>query len=189
MKKLIPIFAGLLAAFTAMQASGAAVSGVTGYNYEAEPKGVTQKMYNWEVTLSAADSKKGSYDIVQVDHYLSADGKNPDATNVLIGPGMVRTDATGIIHFALLIGDKQPRTNMGGPGQIGEPIVYLGLGSSKVESAWITLPGQLINRTVPAASGTRLADDKLMLIEFDVTDKDGAKIQTQVMLRRELNPK
>ncbi len=189
MKKLIASFTGLLTAFTALQAAGAAVSGITDFAFDAAPQAVTRKMYNWEITLSAADSKKGKYEIVQVNHYLSADGKTPDTTNVLIDSAMVSSSPSAIVHFAVAAGDKQPKQNMGAPGQIGEPIVYLGLGTTKVSSDWITLPGTQIDRAAPSGKGTELVDGALTMIEFDVTDKDGQKVQSKVMLRREPAPK
>jgi hypothetical protein len=189
MNRLIAGIFGLLLAVPVLQAGGAEVSGITDYVFDAAPQTVARKMFNWEVTLSAADSKKWGYEVVQVNHFLSAEAKIRDTTNVLVDSKMLAPNPTGIVHFALCVGSKEPRPNVGGPDQIGEPIVYAGLGTTKVQSDWITLPGTQINRAAPSGKGTELVNGQLKMMEYEVTNKDGQKVQTAVIFRRAPNSK
>ncbi len=189
MKRLISIFAGFLIAVAARPSPGATVSGVTDYTFEPVPREITPKMYNWEVILTGADSTNGSYEIVQINQHLSEGGTNPATTNVLIDSGMVVPSAAGIIHFKLHVGDKEPKQNMNGPGRLGQPISFSGIGTGKGASNWIVLQGPTVDRVAASGKGTELADGKLVLIRFDLTDTSGEKIQTVVMLRRKPNPK
>ena len=191
------IWLGLLIAIPGLQsASGedaaalasavAVISGIADYKFDSNPQEIKPKMYNWEITLNAANSTNGIYEIIQVTRLLSEDGANRTTTNVLMDGKMVVPNEAGIIHFKLSIGDKVPKQNMNGPGKIGQPIIFSGIGTGKGSSAWIVLPGSKVEQTTPSDKGTKLSDGKLNLIRYAVANDGGEKFQVDVMLCRKL---
>jgi beta-lactamase regulating signal transducer with metallopeptidase domain len=180
--------AGLLMAsmsvrFTPASAPGdAPPSGVTDYLYEPNPQKVKPKMYNWEVQLTAGDSRKGPYEILEITRPANADPKSPAAAKVLIDPEMIVPNANGVIDFMLYVGNKEPAPDPAAPGNIGEPIKFSGKGGGTGEAKEIDLPGATLDRVTPAGKGTRLTGGQLHLIQFIGANARGEKFQTDVIL-------
>jgi len=162
------------------------ISGIIEYVYERNPQEITPKMYNWEVKLNEADSRNGTYEIVQITKSIKADPKAGAATVpiVLVESKMIVPNQDGIIDFKLYVGDKEPKQNMGRRGNIGQPFIFSGRGTGKAESTWIVLPGTKTDRVVPSAKGTQLSDGRLSLVQFIITNDGGEKFQVDVILRR-----
>lgn len=92
-------------------------SGIVSYVYEANPQGIKPKMYNWEIRLSTADSRNGVYEIVQINKRLQPGATAVDTTpNVIVDSKLVAVGPDGSIAFALYVGDKVPKENMGRRG-------------------------------------------------------------------------
>src|ERR1041385_1284152 len=108
----------------AAETPGTTFSGIVEYVFEPNPnpREIQPRMYNWEVRLSAADSRKGPYEIVQLTRALTAAGKAPPPEmNVLVDAGMIVANQDGVIPFKLRVGDREPTRNMGRQGNIGQP--------------------------------------------------------------------
>lgn len=175
---------GLGGAFTA-QSAETNVSGIIDYVYEQNPARIKPKMHNWEVKLTEADSRNGSYEIVQITKSSKADPKGTDTEpKVLIEPEMIAPNQNGIIDFRLYVGDKAPKLNMGRQGNIGQPIIFSGVGTGKAASNWIVLPGTKTDHVVPSAKGTQFVNGRLRLVQFVVTNDAGKTFQVDVILRR-----
>jgi hypothetical protein len=162
-------------------------SGIVEYVFapNPNPREIQPRMYNWEVRLSAADSRKGPYEIVQLTRALTAAGKAPQPEmSVLVDAGMIVANQDGVIPFELRVGDKEPTRNMGRQGNIGQPVVFSGKGTGKGASGWIVLPGTRVERVTPSSKGTRLSNGRLEFIQFIVTNDRGEKFQADVVLRR-----
>lgn len=160
-------------------------SGIVSYAFEPNPQEIKPKMYNWEVQLNQADSRNGSYEIVEIVKPEAADAKaTAPAPDVLIESKMITPNDAGVIDFNLYVGDKIPHPNMGKQGNSGQPIIFSGKGTAKGASTWIVLPGATADKVVPSSKGTRLVDGRLELIQFIVTDKRGARFQADVVLKR-----
>jgi len=160
-------------------------SGIIEYVFEPNPQKINPKMYNWEVKLNEADSRNGTYEIVQITKPRKTDPKAADtAPKVLVESKMIVPNQDGIIDFKLYVGEKEPKQNMGRRGNIGHPIIFSGRGTGKAESNWIVLPGTKVDRVAPSGKGTQLSDGRLSLIQFIVTNDGGEKFQSDVILRR-----
>jgi len=160
-------------------------SGITEYKLEPNPQEISPKMYNWEVMLTKADSKNGSYEIIQLTQPMKEDLQaSQAATKVLIDGEMIVPNQDGIIHFKLHVGDTKPAENMNAPGNIGHPIIFSGRGTGKGSSNWIVLPGSEVGQVTPSGQGTLLSEGKLSLIQFVVSNADGETFLADVMLRR-----
>jgi hypothetical protein len=112
------------------------ISGIIEYVYERNPREIKPKMYNWEIKLNEADSRNGSYEIVQITKSNKADPKASTAAVpiVLVESKMIVPNQDGIIDFKLYVGDKEPKQNMGRRGNIGQPFIFSGIGTAKAES-------------------------------------------------------
>jgi hypothetical protein len=167
------------------QSPPGAVSGIVSYVFEANPQEITPKMYNWEIRLSAADSRAGAYEIVQVTRSVLAGAPGSDTVvSSVIDSRVIVAAQDGAIDFKLYVGDKVPKANMGRRGSSGEPIIFSGIGTGTGASSWIVLPGAKVERATPAVSGTPLVDGRLTLIRYLVSNERGAQFQTEVVLRR-----
>jgi hypothetical protein len=191
MKQTLTIIClGFLIAVVGLQSSEAAISGITDYKFDPNPQEPKPKMYNWEIMLNAVDSTNGTYEIIQITQPFSEDGINRTTTNVLIGLSpmshseMIIPNEDGIIDFKLYIGDKELAQNMNGPGKIGQPIIFSGIGTGKGASDWIVLPGSKVDRVTPSGKGTQLSDGRLNIIQYIVTNDGGEKFQADVILLR-----
>ncbi len=162
------------------------ISGIIEYVYERNPQEIKPKMYNWEVKLNEADSRNGSYEIIQITKSNKTDPKAGAAAVpiVLVESKMIVPNQDGIIDFKLYVGDKEPKQNMGRRGNIGQPFIFSGIGTAKAESTWIVLPGTKTDRVVPSAKGTQLSDGRLSLVQYIVTNDGGEKFQVDVIFRR-----
>ena len=159
------------------------ISGIVDYVYEPNPQQIKPKMYNWQIQLNPADSRNGSYEIIQVTWSGKA---NPKATTtVLIDSKMIVPNRDGIIAFSLNVGDKEPKQNMGRRGHSGQPIIFSGRGTGKAASNWMVLPGTKVDRVVPSPKGAQLRDGKLDLLRLIVSNESGEEFRVDVMLRRE----
>jgi hypothetical protein len=156
-------------------------SGITDYFYDPNPQKVKPKLYNWEVKLSAADSRKGPYEIIQETRTL-ADHDSRATGRVLIDPEMIVPNAGGIIDFMLYVGSKQPAGDPDAPGNIGQPIKFSGKSGGTGEANVISLPGSEMDRVIPSGKGTQLADGWLELIQFVASNGHGEKFRTDVIL-------
>jgi hypothetical protein len=160
---------------------------VTDYFFDPNPQEIVPKLHNWEIKLNRAASENGAYEIVQITRTLDPDPKTPAiVTDVLVESRLIaRTqDGEGIVAFQLYIGDKEPHPNMGRQGNSGEPIIFSRNGTAKGSSGWIVFPGSKIQPLTPARKGTPLADGRLTLIQFIITNAHGKKFQADVILRR-----
>jgi len=110
----------------------------------------------------------------------AADGKS----TVLVDSKVIMPNQDGIIDFKLYVGDKEPKQNMGRRGNIGQPIIFSGIGTGNAQSGWIVLLGAKVDQVVPSGKGTRLSNGILSLIQFTVTNAAGEKFQADVILRR-----
>jgi hypothetical protein len=171
--RLTPVAAPLPGADTA------STSGVTNYAYETNPQKVKPKLYNWEVTLNHADSRGGPYEILQVTS-PAFPGSAAQSANVLIAPEMIIPNSTGVIDFMLYLGEKEPARDPA--GYMLQPIKYSGEGSETGAASKVRLPGSSIDQALPAATGTKLIDGRLELIQFITTDDRGKKFRTDVLL-------
>ena len=162
------------------------VSGVVNYTFEPEPEGISTKLYNWELMLSEEDSRSATWTIVQVTQPL-VDKPQPAAavTETLIDSEMIVPNQDGHIHFKLHAGEKEPTPNMNGPGNVGHPVIFSGIGTGKGASNWIVLPGSEITEVIPSKTGTRPVDGALRIIRFIGVDAAGARFQSDVILRHE----
>jgi len=182
---LLGVLAAGSARPVAAMSADADFSGIVSYVFEPNPQEIKPKMYNWEVSLSKADTQSGAYEIVQITRPKSTNSKGLDpAQAVLIESKMIAANQDGVVDFNLYVGNKAPKENMGRRGHTGEPIIFSGRGTGKGESNWIILPGSKIEQVVPATKGTRLLDGQLGLIQFTVTDDRGEQLQVDVVLRR-----
>jgi len=167
------------------QTTPSPVSGIVSYVFEANPKEIKPKMYNWEVKLSPADSRSGAYEIVQTTRSIGAGASGAEpVTNVLVESKAIVPASDSAITFNLYIGDKAPKENMGRRGNSGEPIIFSGRGTGTGASSWIVFPGAKIARATPSVAGTPMSDGNLLLIRFLVSDDHGGQSQTDVILRR-----
>ncbi|MFA6425614.1 MAG: hypothetical protein WCW64_05450, partial [Phycisphaerae bacterium] len=158
-------------------------SGTVRYEFNPNPQEISPKMYNWEIMLNEADSKNGNYEIVQITQPIKKDLTIGQATTkTLIDNGTIVPDKDGKIHFNLYIGDKEPAQNINGIGNIGQPIIFSGIGTGKGASNWIVLPGSNIYDAT--AIEAQISERKLSLIRFIVTNNDNEMFQTNVMLQR-----
>jgi hypothetical protein len=159
-------------------------SGIVDYVFDPNPQEITPKMYNWEIRLSAADSRTRTYEIVQATKPLN-EGSTARATapTVLIDAGLIVPNQDGIIDFRLHIGNKQPTSNMPTSGSVGLPIIFSGLGTGKGQSNWIYLPGLRIDQTIPSGKGVQLSGGRLDLIRFIVINATGARFEADIVLR------
>jgi len=178
------LVAVIVAAFYASAVSAASTSGITSYTFDPNPKDIMPKLYNWQINLSGADSRETQYEIVQI---MSPGTKAPGAvstTTVLVDSSMISPAEDGTISFKLHIGDKQPTQNMGRRGDVGEPIIFSGIGTAKAQSGWIVLPGGRILQMSPAPGGERLVRGTLDLIRFAGSNERGEQYRADVVLRR-----
>lgn len=163
-------------------------SGVTDYHYEPNPPDSFTKLYNWVVRMTAADSKKDRYEIVQIDQ---PDGGAAE-TKVIVGQSrsagrtwmdVLRPNDNGFLGFKLGIGDKPDiaLTN----GVFREPFQFNGLGIGTFWTDSIFLQGTVLGEVVPTDKGATLVDGTLRLIRFNTTDEKGRKFVTDVVLRVE----
>ena len=170
---------------SAFAASSAAVnfSGVVDYMFAANPQEITPKLHNWEVRLSKADSRKGSYEIVQI---TTAQKPAPGApeTSVIVDSKVIAPDLDGIIDFKLHVGDKEPKRDMGRHGDGGEPLIFSGIGTANAQSGWIVMPGEHVDQMSPAPKGTPLKKGKLDLIQISLHNDHGDKFRADILLRR-----
>ena len=97
---------------------------------------------------------------------------------------MIAPNANGVVDFMLHVGEKEPKPNMNGQGNIGLPIIFSGKGTGKGESNWIVLPGSKIDQVDPSGKGTQMSGGSLRIIRFLVTKGDGEKNGADVILRR-----
>lgn len=135
--------------------------------------------------MNSIDSRAGAYEIVQTTKPALAQSSGRDSTtSVLIDDRMIVPNQDGIGDFKLYVGERQPKPNMPGPGSMGEPIIFSGRGTGKGQSNWIYLQGSRVDSVTPSVKGARMSDGKLDLIHFIVTKADGARFQTDVVLRR-----
>jgi hypothetical protein len=142
-------------------------------------------MYNWHIKLNESDSRSGTYEIAQITTPTKSDPATADAAStVLVDSKIIVPNQEGIIDFNLYVGDKEPKQNMGRRGDVGQPIIFSGIGTGKAESSWIVLPGAKVDRVVSSGKGTALSNGRLNLIEFTVTNGGGEKFQADVILRR-----
>ena len=177
--------AGWLFSVLAWPAAQEDVSGIVSYRYEPNPREIKPKMYNWEIRFSQADSRVGTYEIVQMTQPRKTTGKTVDAVpQVLVDSKMIKPGPDGSVHFNLYVGDRTPKENMGKRGNSGQPIIFSGIGTGTGASSWIVFPGAKIERVVPSSAETRLVDGKLSVIQFIVSDDRGEQFQTDVVLRR-----
>jgi hypothetical protein len=161
------------------------VSGIVNYIYDANPKEIKPKMYNWEVKLNGPDSRAGPYEIVQITKPVQRPGGPAEpVTDVLIESRMIVPGSDSVIHFDLYVGDKTPKENMGRRGNSGEPIIASGRGTGKGASSWIVFPGANIDKATPSVAGTSLSNGTLPLIRFLVSNDQGERFETDVVLRR-----
>lgn len=180
---LVVLLAISLGSTVTVRSAQTTISGIVDYVYEPNPQQIKPKLYNWQIQLNPADSRTGSYEIIQVTWSGKA---NPKATTtVLIDSKMIVPNRDGIIAFNLHVGDKEPKQNMGRRGNIGQPIIFSGRGTGKGESNWIVLPGTKVDRVVPSPKGEQLRDGKLDLLRLIVTNESGEEFRVDVMLRRE----
>jgi hypothetical protein len=183
-RTLVVLLSIVLGSPFAAQSTETNISGIADYKFDSSPQEIKPKMYNWEITLGAADSTNGIYEIIQITRRLDINGEDRSTTNVLIDSKMIVPNEDGIIHFKLYVGDKEPKQNMNGPGKIGQPIIFSGIGTGKGASDWIVLSGSKVDQVVPSDKGTQLTDGRLNIIQFIVTDDTGEKFQADVILRR-----
>ena len=166
------------------------VSGIVEYYFEPNPQDTKPKMYNWEIRLNATDSTNGVYEIIQINRRLDLDAEPRSTTNVLIGLSpmnqkpLIVPNGSGVIDFKLCIGNKKPELNLNAPGNLGQPIVFSGIGTGKAASEWVVLPGSKVTKVTPSDKGARLSDGKLSIVQFLVASDSGAKFQIEVLLQR-----
>ena len=165
---------------------GVKASGVTEYHYEPNPPDSFTKMYNWVVRMTAEDSKKDRYEIVQIDQLEGGATK----TKVLVGQSRsagrawmdaMRPGDNGFVGFKLAIGDKAITSRKNGAFQ--EPLFLFGLVNGVSWTDWISLQGTVLGEVVPTDKGATLVDGTLRLIRFNTTDEKGRKFVTDVVLR------
>jgi len=160
-------------------------SRIVTYVFEAQPQERAQKLYNWEVHLSEADSKKGLYEIVQVSRPTTPGASiAAPVTQVLFESKLILPGQDGAINFRLHAGDKVLKQNMGRSGYSGQAISFSGSGTGVGSSNWIVLPGSSVEHTTPVGAGTPMVDGNLPLIRFEVINARGEHFQTDVLLRR-----
>ncbi len=181
---IVILLAGSLGSSCSVNAADARFSGVVEYSFEPNPKEIKPKMYNWEIKLNGADSRNGTYDIAQITRPKTSDPTADAITTVLVDSVIVVPNQDGIIDFNLYVGDKEPKQNMRRRGNVGQPIIFSGIGTAKAESSWIVLPAAKVDEVVPSGKGTPLSNGRLSLIQFTVTNEVGARFQADVMLRR-----
>lgn len=158
-------------------------SGIIDYKYTAIPQEIAPKLHNWEIRLNKADSRNGTYQIVQIITPEKAALGAPSMA-VIVDSNIIVPDQDGIIDFQLHVGDAQPKQNMGRRGDGGEPIIFSGIGTAKAESGWIVLPGEHIDQMLPAPRGTPLKRGKLELIQIKFHNDQGDKFRADLFLRR-----
>jgi len=163
-------------------------SGVTEYHYEPNPPDSFTMLYNWVVRMTAEDSKKDRYEIVQIDQ---PEGGATE-TKVLVGQSRsagrawmdaMRPGDNGFVGFKLAIGDKAITSRKNGAFQ--EPLFLFGLVNGVSWTDWISLQGTVLGEVVPTDKGATLVDGTLRLIRFNTTDEKGRKFVTDVVLRVE----
>jgi len=184
--ELISTFAAaLLVSLLARPSAQTDVSGIVSYRYEPNPSEIKPKMYNWEISLTPADSHTGAYEIIQMTRPTRPNTKAPDVdSSVLVESKVIAAGQDGAVHFNLYVGDKTPKENMGRRGHSGQPIIFSGIGTGNSASSWIVFPCAKIERAVPFPKGTQLSNGALSLIQFIVSDDRGEQFQTDVVLRR-----
>jgi hypothetical protein len=184
-RMLVVLLASGLGSSFVEKSAGADFSGIVEYAFEPNPQAIKPKMYNWEIKLNGADSRKGLYEIVQITKPGKPGAKAADtAPDVLVESRMITPNREGIIDFNLYVGDREPKQNMGRRGNCGQPIIFSGKGTGKGASSWIILPGAKVDRVVPSGKGTRLSGGELSLIRFRVINDRGEPFQADVVLRR-----
>jgi len=184
-KWMYAFVAAWLASSLAWPSAQTEASGIVSYVYEANPKEIKPKMYNWEIRLNQADSHAGAYEIIQMTRPTRVNAKEADLVpQVLVESKVITPGQDGAVHFNLYVGDKAAKENMGRRGNSGQPIIFSGVGTGNGASNWIVFPGAKIERVLPSPKGTRLLDGKLSLIQFIVSDDRGEEFQTDVLLRR-----
>jgi hypothetical protein len=166
------------------------VSGIVAYSADPNPQDIQPTTHNWEIRLDASDSTNGLYEIVQTDRRLDPGAESRSTTNVLIGLSpmsqkpLIVPNGSGVIDFKLCIGNKKPELNMNAPGNMGQPIVFSGIGTGKAASDWVVLPGSKVTKVTPSDKGTKLLNGKLSIVQFLATNDSGAKFQIEVLLQR-----
>lgn len=158
------------------------LSGIIDYKFAPKPQEITPKLHNWEIRLNKADSRRGTYQIVQITA-PEKPARGESSTTIVVDSNIIVPDQDGIIDFQLHIGDAQPKENMGRRGDGGEPIIFSGIGTAKAESGWIVMPGEHIDEMSPAPKGTLLKKGKLDLIQIYLHNDHGDKFRADVFLR------
>jgi hypothetical protein len=164
-------------------------SGVTNYKYEPNSKDAFTKLYNWEVRLTAADSKKDKYEIVQIDRLAGGAAK----TTVLVGKpssggakwmDSLRPSDDGYVGFKLGIGDKAATlATLATNRVLWVPLQFVGFANGMSRTDSIFLSGTVLGAVVPADKGAALVDGTLQLIRFNTTDAKGGTFVTDIVLR------
>jgi hypothetical protein len=166
------------------KAADANISGIADFKFNPNPQEIKPKLYNWEIRLSPADSRAGSYEIVQITIVHASGSAAAPTTSVLVDSSLLTPNMDGQIDFNLYVGDKKPTQDMGRQGDTGQPIIFSGIGTAKAQSGWIILPGAKAGRVSPSPKGTRLSKGALNLIEFTGDNARGDRYEAEVMLRK-----
>lgn len=177
---LIASFAGV----SAVKSEESSFSGISEYSFEPNPQEINPKMYNWQIKLNRSDSRNGTYEIAQITRLKSGSTAADSQSTVLVDSKVIVPNQDGIIDFKLYVGDKEPKQNMGRRGNIGQPIIFSGIGTGNAQSGWIVLLGAKVDHVAPSGKGTRLSNGRLNLIQFTVTNDRGETFQDDVILRR-----
>jgi hypothetical protein len=182
---VIVLLIASLAGASAVKSEESSFSGISEYSFEPSPQEIKPKMYNWEIKLNRPDSRNGTYEIAQITTLKKSGSMAADSTTtVLVDSKIIVPNQDGIIDFKLYVGDKEPKQNMGRRGNIGQPIIFSGIGTANAQSGWIILPGTKVDQVVPSGKGTPLLNGRLSLIQFTVTNDGGETFQADVILRR-----
>jgi len=170
-----------------------AFSGIWKFSLNRKPQ-VTEASWGrwqWRVVLSAEDSRKATYQIVQTTHKLAADGKPADAgkSRVVIEPHYLAANKAGRIDVTFYSGDDKANFDTGAMDslygaahQIAIPAMLSGHGTGRSMGSSLNLPGHKLLKSESLEQG-KLADGSLPLARFTSQDDNGTTYETTVSLQ------
>jgi hypothetical protein len=167
--------------------SGAPMGKVEMFRFEQvehpDPNAVTPRKWNWEVRLSAAQSK-GRFRIVQ--HTVGKKDSGPGTDNVLFEEKDLQKSSGDIIHFRLHSGDDHPTLDMNKKGNVGLGVSFTRVGGGYGSSNWIVMPGKIVQSHVTKQD--HFTSGVLPLISFETIDGLGNGYRTEVRLEASKSP-
>jgi hypothetical protein len=167
--------------------SGGPTGKVEIYKFEQvehpDPNAVTPRKWNWEVQLSAAQSRK-RFRIVQ--HTVGKKDTGPGTDNVLFEEKDLQKSSGDIIHFRLHTGDDHPTLDMNKKGNVGLGMSFARVGGGYGSSNWIVMPGRIVQSRV--SKQDYFTSGVLPLVSFETIDALGNEYRTEVRLEVSQSP-